>query len=202
MSFAKKHSRYEGSFDSKGWVLTRGWDPATPLANLIALAPSRSRGRRGAISFTHKDSVFCFVAVIFVFNTTSHAHAFPNHMNEHISGNSWSYVELVLVWIPKKGTIESIVAGVDASRDITIQGWAKSRNSSSEELRNESNDNAKKARRKKTKEKQADKTASSSARDEDHFETSRKKTLKRKHCASLSESKELTEDASPTKSPK
>ena len=127
-SIAKKNSRYEGSFDPKESVLTTGWDPATAPADLITFAQSRSRGFRGTISFTRKDSVFIFVTVIFVFKTKSYAHAFTNHVNEHASGNSWSYGEPVLAWIPKKGTIESIVGGVDASRDISIQEWAKSQN--------------------------------------------------------------------------
>ena len=162
-SIAKKNSRYEGSFDPKESVLTTGWDPATAPADLITFAQSRSRGFRGTISFTRKDSVFIFVTVIFVFKTKSYAHAFTNHVNEHASGNSWSYGEPVLAWIPKKGTIESIVGGVDASRDISIQEWAKSQNSSSEESGNESNDNDKQARRKKAKIKQAEEDASSSS---------------------------------------
>ena len=118
---AKKHSRYEGSSDPKESVLTP--------ADLIAFATSPSRGIRGAIPFTRKDSVFIFVTVILVFKTTSYANAFANYVNEHASGNSWSYGEPVLAWIPKKGTIDSIVAGVAASRDISIQEWAKSQNS-------------------------------------------------------------------------
>ena len=198
-SVAKQHSRYEGSFDPKESVLTTGWDPATAPADLIAFATSRSRGFRGAIPFTRKDSVFIFVTVIFVFKTKSYANAFANHVNEHASGKSWSSDEPVLAWIPKKGTIESIVAGVDASRDISIQEWAKSQNSSSDE--SESHDNEKRAQRKKTKQKHADHNTSSGS-DDDHDGISHTKAAKRIHAASSSGGEESTQDAGPIKSPK
>ena len=145
--------------------------------------------------------MFIFVTVIFVFKTKSYANAFANHVNEHASRNSWSYGEPVLAWIPKRGTIESIVAGVDASRDFSIREWAKTANSSSDECENDSNDNDKRARWKKTKQKHAkDDTLSGS--DDGHGDTSNKKTTKRKHADSSSEGKELTQDSRPIKSPK
>ena len=198
---AKNDSRYEVSFDPKESVLTTGWDPATAPADLIAFATSRSRGFCGAIPFTRKDLLFIFVTVIFVFKTKSYANAFANHVNEHASGDSWSFGEPVLAWIPERGTIESIVAGVDASRDICIQEWAKSQNSSSDESANGSNDNDKRARRKKTKQKHAEDDTSSKS-DDDHGDISHKKTTNRKHAASSSVGKELTQDAGPIKSPK
>ena len=101
----------------------------------------------------------------------------------------------------KKGTIESIVDGVDPSRDISIQECAKSQNSSSDESENGSNDNDKRARRKKTKPKRAEDDTSSGS-DDSHGDISHKKTTKQKHAASSSEGKELTQDAGPIKSPK
>ena len=97
--------------------------------------------------------MFIFVTVIFVFKTKTYANAFANHVHEHASGNSWSYGEPVLAWILKKGTLESIVAGVDASCGISIQESAKTQNSSPDESGVGSNDNDKRARRKKTKQK-------------------------------------------------
>ena len=200
-SVAKKHSRYEGSFNPKESVLTTGSDPATAPADLTAFATSAYRGFCGAIPSTRKDSVLIFFTVIFAFKTNSYANAFANHVNEQASGKSWSYGEPVLARICKRGTIESDVAGVDASRDISIQEWAKSQNSSSDESANGSNDNDKRTRRKKTKRNHAgDDTQSES--DDDHGDISHKKTTKRKQAASSSEGKQLSQDAGPIKSPK
>ena len=182
-SVAKKHSRYEGSFYRKELVLTTGWDPATAPADLIAFATSRSRGFRGAIPFSSKDSVFIFGTVIFVLKTKSYANAFANHVNEHASGSSWTYGELVVAWIPKKASIESIVAGVDAFDDISIQQWAKSQNSSTDESENVSNDKEKQTRRRKTTKKRAGHDTPRES-DNGHCDISHKRTTKRRHAAS------------------
>ena len=118
-------------------------------------------------------------------------------MNEHASVNSWSYGEPVLAGIPKEGTIESIVAGVDASRDISllhcvsrryprdisIQEWAKSQYPSSNWSECEFDDNERQTRRKKGKKKRAENDTPREG-DNGHDNNSHKKTTKRKHAAS------------------
>ena len=150
---------------------------------------------------TVTTAVFIFVTVIFVFKTKSYANAFSNHVNEHASGNSWSYGEPVSAWIPKKGIIESIVSGIDASLDICIQQWAESQNTSSDESENGSNDNDKRAWPRKSKRKHAE-GGTSSESDDDHGVISHRKSTKQKHAASSSEGEELTQDAGPIKPPK
>ena len=74
------------------------------------------------------------------------------------------------------------------------------KNSSSDESGVGSNDNDKRARRKKTKKKHA-KDDTSSGSDIDHDDISHTKTTKQKHAASSSEGEELTQDAGHMKSP-
>ena len=119
------------------------------------------------------SSVICLLLCLFVFKMKSYAKAFANHVNEHDPGSSWYYAEPVLAWIPKKGIIDFIVAGVGASRDISIQEWAKSQTSSSNESGSGSNDNEKQTGRKKAQKKRAENDTPSESDDISHKKTTK-----------------------------
>ena len=118
-----------------------------------------------------------------------HAQTYANAVNEHAASEAWTTGEPVLVWIPKKSTVDAIHAGVDATTDAFIQDWGKAQHEASSSSSYEStrigevhDENSK--RKKSTKEKEKTTARITEIDDEDtnsNDSCEKPKGMKRKH---------------------